>query len=108
MADDVQAAVDEIGEQRRRNGRVLRRSLHSPSGTFTPSVLIARLTTFVRPFRSMPSSISTANRMSSMRRAISSPNRSLVRATNVLETADLLIDRDACSTSLPTGSCVRA
>jgi hypothetical protein len=64
-------------------------------------------TTLVRPFRSIPSSISTARRTSSSPRAISSPSASRVRATNVRETADLLVERACCSTSVPTGSCTR-
>jgi putative SOS response-associated peptidase YedK len=58
---------------------------HSPSGTFAPSVVIPSATMFVRPFSSIPSSISTAKRMSSKRRAISSPSALRVRWTNARE-----------------------
>jgi hypothetical protein len=47
--------------------------------TFTPSVVIPSATMLVRPLRSIPSSISTARRTSSSRRAISSPSASRVR-----------------------------
>jgi len=61
----------------------------------------------VRPFNSIPSSISTARRTSSSRRPISSPSATRVRSTNARDIDDLLIERAACSSSTPTGSCVR-
>ena len=45
---------------------------HSPSGIFTPSVVIPSATTCVRSAMSIPSSIITARRTSSSRRPISS------------------------------------
>jgi len=62
---------------------------------------------FVRPFSSIPSNISTAKRTSSRRRAISSLSACRVRCTNARDTDDFETERARCSTSLPTGSCVR-
>jgi hypothetical protein len=56
-------------------------------------VVIPSATTFVRPFRSIPSSISTARRTSSSRRAINASRLSCVRAMNALEFADFDADR---------------
>ena len=64
----------------------------SPSGILTPSVVIPSATMLVRPLRSIPSSIITASRTSSRRRAISSPSDSRVRSTNARDTDDLLVD----------------
>jgi len=69
----------------------------SPKGILTPSVVIPRATMLVRPFKSIPSSIITANLTSSKRRAISSAS----------DTADFDVDLAARSTAAPTGSCVR-
>jgi hypothetical protein len=80
---------------------------HSPSGIFTPSVVIPRATTFVRPLSSMPSIIITARRTSSSRRLISASRFSRVRETNVRLTADFDVERASASTSVPTGSRVR-
>jgi hypothetical protein len=73
----------------------------------TPSVVIPSATTFVRPCSSSPSIIITARRTSSRRRLISSDSAPRVRSTKVRETDDFDVDRAACSTSEPTGSCVR-
>jgi hypothetical protein len=80
---------------------------HSPSGIFTPSVVIPSATTHVWSFRPTPSIISTARRASWRLRAISSSSASFVRATNVRDTADFDVDRACCSTGSPTGSCNR-
>jgi len=61
----------------------------------TPSVLIPSATTFVRPFRSIPSIIIAASRTSSRRRAISAASCSRVRPTNARDAADLLAERSA-------------
>ena len=61
---------------------------------------------WVRSFRSIPSSINTANRTSSRRRAISSARAVRVRSMNILDTADFDVERSPASTSLPTGSFV--
>jgi hypothetical protein len=71
-------------------------------------VSIPSATTQQRPFRSIPSSISTARRTSLSGRLISANRCSRVRDTNSRDTADLLVERAACSTSAPTGSPVRA
>ena len=79
------------GRGRARPGRRAARSRRSRSrsslpraraGSSTPSVVIPSATTFVRPFSSIPSSISTASRTSSRRRLISASRFSRVRATN--------------------------
>jgi hypothetical protein len=77
---------------------------HSPSGIFTPSVVMPSATTLVRPLRSIPSIISTAKRTSSRRRDISASRFSRVRATNSRETAEREVERATASTSAPTGS----
>ena len=64
-------------------------------------------TTQQRPFRSIPSSISTARRRSSNGRDMSSIRCSRVRETNSRLTADLLVERAISSISAPTGSPVR-
>jgi hypothetical protein len=79
----------------------------SPSEILTPSVVIPRQTTFVRPLSSMPSSIKTASRTSSRRRVISSASASRVCSTKARETADFDVERASCSTCSPTGSWVR-
>jgi hypothetical protein len=81
---------------------------HSPSGIFTPSVVIPSATTFVRPLSSIPSIIITANLTSSRRRLMSESRFSRVRATNSRLTADFEVERDSCSTPSPTGSRVRS
>jgi len=86
----VEAAVDEVGQQRARQGRVLRRAFPQ-AGTFTPSVLIPSATTCVRSATSMPSRIITARRTSSNRRLISPPSALAVRSTNSPEIVDLLV-----------------
>jgi hypothetical protein len=80
---------------------------HSPSGIFTPSVVIPSATTHVWSFSPTPSIISTARRTSASGRDISSISASLVRATNDRDTADFDVDRALCSTCSPTGSCTR-
>ncbi len=79
----------------------------SPRGILTPSEVIPKATMFVRPFKSMPSSIKTARRTSSRRRAISSPSAWRVRAINVREIADFETPRALPEISSPTGSWVR-
>jgi hypothetical protein len=81
---------------------------HSPSGTFTPSVVIPSATTQQRPFSSIASSINTASRTSASARPMSASRCSRVRPTNSREIADFEVERSASSTSSPTGSCVRA
>jgi hypothetical protein len=81
---------------------------HSPSGIFTPSVLMPSATTWVRSAISTPSSIITANRTSSSRRLISSPSAVRVRAMNMSDTDVFDVDEDVCSTASPTGSPTRA
>ena len=52
---DVQAAVDEIGQQRgRRPSRSRSSPSHSPSASFSPSVVIPSATMFVRPVQLDP------------------------------------------------------
>jgi hypothetical protein len=80
---------------------------HSPSGIFTPSVVIPKATTHVWSFSPTPSIINAARRTSCSRRAISSSSASRVRVTNVRETADFDVDLAVCSTCSPTGSCNR-
>jgi hypothetical protein len=55
----------------------------------------------------MPSIIITASRTSSRPRVISSDSATRVRSMKVRETDDFDVDRACCSTSCPTGSCVR-
>jgi hypothetical protein len=55
----------------------------------------------------MPSIIITASRTSSRRRPISSESATRVRSMKVRETDDFDVERACCSTSAPTGSCVR-
>jgi hypothetical protein len=62
---DIQAAIDEIGQQRGRDRRVLRRALPQPERDLHALRRDPKATTLQRPFRSTPSSISTARRMSS-------------------------------------------
>jgi hypothetical protein len=69
--------------------------------------VIPSATTFVRPFRSTPSSINTANRTSSRRRWISASKFSRVRATNWRLTADFELERASASICSPTGSWTR-
>jgi hypothetical protein len=59
---DVQAAVDEVGEQAPGDGLSSVEPSHRPSGTMTPSVVMPSATTQQRPLSSMPSSISPASR----------------------------------------------
>jgi len=101
----VEAALDQIREQRRRDRRVLARTLPETERDLDPVGRDAERD--VRPFNSIPSSISTARRTSSSRRPISSPSATRVRSTNARDIDDLLIERAACSSSTPTGSCVR-
>ena len=103
----VQAALDQIRQQRGRDGRVSVEPSHSPSGIFTPSVLIPKATIIIRPLSSSPSSIITARRRSPNWRLISSPSASRGRSTNDLDTADFDVDRARVSILVPTGSCVR-
>ena len=79
----------------------------SPSGIFTPSVVIPSATIIIRPLSSSPSSIITARRRSESARLISSSSATRVRSTNDRDTADFDVDRALVSTSSPTGSCVR-
>ena len=78
------------------------RSRSSPprarAGPSTPSVVIPSATMFVRPFNSIPSSISTARRTSSRRRDINSPSALRVRSTNAREIDDFEVERARCST----------
>ena len=62
---DVQAALDEVREQRVATVAFSVEPSHSPSGCLTPSVSIPSATTQQRPLSSIPSSISTARRRSS-------------------------------------------
>ena len=71
----IEAAVDEIGQQRRASVAFSVLPSQSPSGILTPSVLIPKATTCVRSAISRPSSIITARRTSSSRRDINSPAR---------------------------------
>src|SRR6266498_3791164 len=73
----------------------------SPSGILTPSVVIPRQTTLMRPCSSIPSIIIAASLTSSRRRLISSPSERRVRSTNVRDTAERDVDRACCSTSEP-------
>jgi len=79
---------------------------HSPSGIFTPSVVIPTATTLVRSPRSIPSIIITARRTSSSRRLITSLSERRVRSMKVRDTDERDVDRACCSPSPPTGSCV--
>ncbi len=81
---------------------------HSPSGTFTPSLLTPKATTQQRPFRSIPSSINAARRMSASERDISACKCSPVLPTNARLAALLLAERSPAATSSPTGSRVRS
>jgi hypothetical protein len=80
----------------------------SPSGIFPPSVLMPSATTWVRSAISRPSSIITARRTSSSRRAIRSESAVRVRSMNMSETAVLPVAEADASTSSPTGSPTRA
>jgi hypothetical protein len=71
-------------------------------------VLIPSATTWVRSAISRPSSIITARRTSSSRRAIRSPSAVRVRSMNLSETAVLPLAEADASTSSPTGSPTRA
>ncbi|MEA2373178.1 MAG: hypothetical protein QOH12_3572 [Solirubrobacteraceae bacterium] len=104
----VEAPLDQIGEQRARQRRVLSRAFPQPSGTFTPSVVIPSATTWTRPAISSLSSIITARRTSSSRRAISSPNAVRVFSMNTSEIVLFLVDVAVWSTCSPTGSPTRA
>jgi hypothetical protein len=85
----VEAALDQVGEQRRRDGGVL------------------GATTQQQPCSSSPSIIITANLTSSKRRLISSDSARFVRSVKERETDERHVDRAVCSTLVPTGSCVR-
>jgi hypothetical protein len=63
---------------------------------------------FVRPFKSIPSIISTAKWTSSRRRLISTSRFSRFLATNSRLTADFDVERACASTFSPTGSRVRS
>jgi hypothetical protein len=73
---------------------------HSPSGIFTPSVVIPSATIIIRSFSSLPSIIITARRRSASWRLINSESASRVRSTNVRDTALFDVDRARTSTSL--------
>jgi hypothetical protein len=77
---------------------------HSPSGIFTPSVVIPSATTWQRSAISIPSSIITARRTSSSRRPINSSSAVRVRSMNNSDTLLLPVERDWRSTCSPTGS----
>jgi hypothetical protein len=80
---------------------------HSPSGIFTPSVVIPSATIIIRSLSSIPSIIITANRRSASCRDINSPSACRVRSMNVRDTELFDVDRARASTSSPTGSWVR-
>jgi hypothetical protein len=77
---------------------------HSPSGIFTPSVVMPSATTCVRSAISMPSSIITAKRTSSSRRLMSSSSAVAVRSMNISDTDVFDVAAAESSTSWPTGS----
>ena len=90
----VQAAVDEVGQQRGGDGGVLGRALPEPERDLDalggdPE----RDDVACGPCSSIPSSIITARRTSSRRRLISASRFSRVRATNSRLTADFDVDR---------------
>ena len=104
----IEAPLDQIGEQRGRDGRVLRRSFPEPERD------LHALGGDPRARRSSSGPSARARRASSPPsadlqswRLISSPSASRVRSTNVRDTADFDVDRALVSTSSPTGSCVR-
>ena len=101
---DVKAPGDEIGEEMDGDGLFSVEPSQSPSGIFTPSVLTPKATTQQRPFSSIPSSISAANRTSESERAIRAARCSPVRATNSRLTVDFDVERSAAATASPTGS----
>ena len=81
----VQAAVDEVGQQRAGERGVLGRAFPEPERDLDAlRCVIPSATTCVRSAISRPSSIITARRTSSSRRDISSPSAVRVRSTNML------------------------
>jgi hypothetical protein len=68
----VEAAIDRPAGCGRASRSSVQLPSESPGGIFTPSVVIASATTWVRSATSMPSSIITVTRTSSRRRDISS------------------------------------
>jgi len=105
---DIQAALDQVGAQRGRDGGVLGRAVPQPERVLTLSLSMPSATTQQRPLSSTPSSIRTARRRSPSGRLMSAIRFSRVRETNLRETADLLVDRSISWRSAPTGSPVRS
>jgi hypothetical protein len=103
----VEAALDEIGEQRGRDGRVLGRAFPEPERDLDAVSGDAERDVGAALQLDPVESIITANLTSSKRRPISSPSAARVRSTNVRETADFDVERAPSSSSAPTGSCVR-
>ncbi len=104
----VEAAVDEVGQERGGHRVFSVASSHSPTGTLTPSVVIPSPATQQRPLSSIPSIMSTARRTSPRHRLISAARFSAVLALNSREIDDFEVERSAALASSPTGSEVRA
>src|SRR4051794_33649747 len=81
---------------------------HSPTGSLRPSAVIARATITHRPAMCSPSSISTLMSCSDRSRDSSSASAVSVSFTNRRETADRPVERAPSSTSVPSGSAIRA
>src|SRR4051812_41344959 len=94
---DVEATLDEVGQQCGGDGRVPGRAVPQPQRVLDASLSIPSATTQQRPLSSTPSSISTAKRRSPSGRLISAIRFSRVRETNSRDTADLLVDRSTSS-----------
>src|SRR3954464_1282792 len=81
---------------------------HSPTGSLPPSAVIARATITHRPAMCSPSSISTVMSCSDRSRDSSSASAVSVSFTSRRETADRPVERAPSSTSVPSGSAIRA
>ena len=104
---DVEPAVDQVGEQRGHDRRVLGRPVPQAERELVtfggdPERDDVRAAVQLDP-------VEHDHRQSHVHeRAVHQvPQRSRVRCTNVRDTADFDVDRASVSTSLPTGSCAR-
>jgi hypothetical protein len=104
---DVQAPVDQIGQQRAGHGGVLGRAVPHAQRELLTLCRDPQRDNAGAAVSSIPSSMITARRRSASGRFINFNNRSRVRCTNVRDTADLDVDRAFASTCSPTGSCAR-
>src|SRR5215207_9709757 len=102
----IKAAVDEVGQQRPREGGVLSAALPEPERDL---VALGRdpERDDVGAIGDLASSIITAKRTSSRRRDMRSPSAVRVRSMNISDTDVFDVAEDACSTSSPTRANLR-